>query len=154
MSKIIVSGVKPFDGEYDLEEDRPFNTHEWRIIKKVSGYMPLTIREGWEGGDPDLIVALAVVAMCRQGKVQRERSLVVAEQLAEAPFDGAAITLDLGDREEEEESGDDAGPPDVASEPNESLPNDSLSNPNTSGPTSRNGSDQSEAIRSAIGVLR
>lgn len=152
MSKIIIRGVKPFDGEYDLQEERPFNTHEWRIIKQVSGYMPLTIRDGWQGGDPDLIVALAVVAMCRDGKIKRERSLAVAEQLGEAPFDGAAIILDLG--AEEPEAEDDAGPPDVVSEPNASSPNDSLENPSTSGPASTNGSDQSEKIQSAIGVLR
>jgi hypothetical protein len=96
MASIIIQGIKPYDGEYDLVTDRAFNAREWRCIKKVSGYMPLTVSDGFAGGDPDLFVALAVVAMTRQGKVERDDMLRVADELAEAPFDGASITM-VGD---------------------------------------------------------
>ena len=42
-----IKGVKPWDGEYELDEDRAFNAREWRWIKKVSGYVPLTLGEGF-----------------------------------------------------------------------------------------------------------
>jgi hypothetical protein len=96
MASIIIQGIKPYDGEYDLVTDRASNAREWRCIKKVSGYMPLTVSDGFAGGDPDLFVALAVVAMTRQGKVERDDMLRVADELAEMPFDGASITM-VGD---------------------------------------------------------
>ena len=96
MTKLVISGIAPWDGSYDLDPDRPFNTREWRWIKQISGYMPLTISEGFAGGDPDLFVALAVIAMNREGRIGRDQGLDVAEQLSEAPFDGATITLDAG----------------------------------------------------------
>ena len=152
MAEIKITGIRPYDGAYDLQEERPFNTHEWHVIKRVSGYMPLTIQEGWAGGDPSLVVALAVVAMCRSGKITRDRALAVADQLGEAPFDGAAITVDFGVEEDEPEA--DASPPDVASEPKGSSLNGSLEKPNTSGPASKTSSDPSETTPQATGALR
>ena len=32
-------------------------TLEWRWVKKVSGYLPGTIGDGVDGGDPDIFVA-------------------------------------------------------------------------------------------------
>ena len=111
MAKIVIEGIRPWDGEYDLDTDRAFNAREWRCIKNVSGYMPLTVSDGFAGGDPDLFVALAVIAMCRSGKVDRERMQAVADELAEAPFDGAAITM-VGD-----EVADTEVPLDLTSQP-------------------------------------
>ena len=103
MAKMVIQGIRPWDGEYELDEDRAFNTREWSWIKKTSGYMPLTISDGFGGGDPSLFVALAVIAMCRTGKIDRESGLRVAEELAEAPFDGAAISM-VGDVSEDDPS--------------------------------------------------
>ena len=96
MARIVITGIPPYDGDYELDSDRAFNAREWRWIKKVSGYMPLTVSEGFEGGDPDLFVALAIIAMAREGRVTKDEGLRVADVLAEAPFDGAAITM-VGD---------------------------------------------------------
>lgn len=115
MSRIIIQGIKPYDGDYELDTDRAFNAREWRWIKKVSGYMPLTVQDGFAGGDPDLFVALAVIAMCRNGKVDRDEGLRVADELAEAPFDGASIVL-VGDQAEVDEV-----PLDLTSPPAELL---------------------------------
>lgn len=115
MARIIIKGIKPYDGDYDLDTDRAFNAREWRWIKKVSGYLPLTVSDGFAGGDPDLFVALAVIAMCREGKVDRDSGLRVADELAEAPFDGATISL-VGDPVEEEDV-----PLDLTSPPAELL---------------------------------
>ena len=116
MARIAIRGIKPWDGEYDLDTERAFNAREWRWIKKVSGYMPLTVSDGFAGGDPDLFVALAVVAMCRAGKIDREDGLKVADQLAEAPFDGASIAM-VGDEVVEA----DEVPLDLTSQPAELL---------------------------------
>jgi hypothetical protein len=102
MASIIIQGIPPWTGEYDLVTDRAFNAREWECIKKVSGYMPLTVSDGFAGGDPSLFVALAVVAMTRAGKVPRERRLEVAGELAEAPFDGVAITM-VGDEDADDD---------------------------------------------------
>lgn len=116
MAKIVISGIRPHDGEYELDVDRAFNTREWMWIKKVSGYLPMNVQEGFAGGDPSLFVALAVIAMCRSGKIERNEGLRVADELAEAPFDGAAITM-VGDETVEE----DAVPLDLTSQPAELL---------------------------------
>lgn len=153
MAEIKITGIRPYDGAYDLQEERTFNMHEWHVIKRVSGYMPLTIQEGWAGGDPGLVVALAVIAMCRSGKINRDRALAVAEQLGEAPFDGAAITVDFAVEEDEPEVND-ASPPDVASVPNGSSLNGSLEKPNTSGPASTTSSEPSETSPQPTGASR
>jgi hypothetical protein len=120
MASIIIQGIKPYDGEYDLVTDRAFNAREWRCIKKVSGYMPLTVSDGFAGGDPDLFVALAVVAMTRQGKVERDNMLRVADELAEMPFDGASITM-VGDEVADDDLPLDSTPPPAESSLTNSL---------------------------------
>jgi len=108
MDRVIVSGIPPFDGEFELDlSTRVFSTLEWRWIKKISGYLPLTIQEGLEGGDPDIFVVMAVIALYRAGKIQREQAYMTADLLAEPPFDGSAIQIIVG---ESEQPGDDRPP--------------------------------------------
>lgn len=108
MATKIVLNTPRFKGEYALDLEQAPTALEWRWIKKTSGYLPLTWEEGIRGGDPDLIVALAVIALVRAGKVSKTDALATADWLAEAvPFDGESITL-IGDEEEEAEDG---GPP-------------------------------------------
>lgn len=107
--KIVIRGVKPYDGEYDFElAEEPLTTLEWRWVKKIANYLPLTMEEGWRGGDPDLFVAFAVIALRRAGKIDKQEALAVADRLADAPFDGATISF-VG--EELEEDGDVDVPP-------------------------------------------
>lgn len=106
MAQIKIQGIRPWDGEYELDVDRTFNTREWNWIKRVSGYMPLTVQDGFAGGDPALFVALAVIAMCRAGRITRDEGLRVADELAEAPFDGASIAM-VGDEADEEAAAED-----------------------------------------------
>lgn len=107
--QIIIQGVGRYDGEYelDLEEPAP-STLEWRWIKKISGYLPLTIEDGFRGGDPDLYCALAVIALYRGGKIRKDEALTVADTLADSPFDGTVIRF-VADEEDE----GDVGPPEV-----------------------------------------
>lgn len=147
MTTIVVSGIRPYDGRYELDDDRAFSTREWRWIKQVSGYLPLTVADGFKGGDPDLFVALAVIAMNREGRIDRDSVLEVAEALAEVPFDGAAITFDVGED-------DDDVPLPGTSEPDVSSRSGSLDNETGSGPSSRNGSDPSDVTHDPSSVSR
>ena len=148
MTKLVITGIPPWDGAYDLDPDRPFNTREWRWIKQISGYMPLTISEGFGGGDPDLFVALAVIAMNRDGRISREQGIDVAMQLAEAPFDGATITFDSG------EEADADLPLEPTSDPDRSSKIGSTENRSISGLSSTNVSGLSDVSLPRTSALK
>lgn len=88
----VVEGVKPYDGEYEFDPSREMTTTEWGWVKRLSGCLPNTIRRAFADGDPELMVALLVVAMHHAGKVEKERVLAVADRLFDAPF-GSAVKL-------------------------------------------------------------
>ena len=144
MASIKVEGMGRFDGEFDLGvDDRAFNGREWHWIKSISGYMPATIRDGFEGSDPDLFIALAVIAMCRSGKVDRDRGLQTAEQMMEEPYTGTSITL-IGDEVEAEEV-----PLDLTSQPGEPSPGGSSSSGDTPMPNGKHFGSPSTSDSSA-----
>lgn len=101
--KFVLNGIPPWDGEYEWDVERPFNVREWRYIKKISGYLPATLDQGFEGDDPELYVGLAVVCMVRAGKVDRDDALRVAEQISEAPFDNARLVIQMPPKEDGEQ---------------------------------------------------
>lgn len=73
----------PYAGEYDLDlDDEPLTMLEWRWIKKLSGYMPATIGDGVRGADPDVTLALGVIALHRAGKVAERDVMDAADRLA------------------------------------------------------------------------
>lgn len=147
MATIVIKGIRPYDGEYELDGDRAFNAREWRWIKKVSGYMPLTLSDGFAGGDPDLYVALAVIAMCRAGRIERDDGLRVADELSEAPFDGATLTL-VGDETEDDT------PLELTSKPDEPSPPNLLEKQTFSGDRSKSDSGRSDEILPPTTLLR
>jgi hypothetical protein len=108
MDYIAIEGVPPYDGRWEFDiEDRELTTREWGWIKRLSGYLPLTIEDGLTGVDAELVTVLAAIALRRAGKVEAREVPAVFERLADAPF-GSAITMET-DVEEAEEG--DAGPP-------------------------------------------
>src|SRR4029077_12161900 len=109
MDWVVIEGVKPYDGryEFDLIGSEP-TTREWGWIKRLSGYMPATITEGFEGADPELFSVFAVIALRRAGRIETREVQHVFDRLADAPFP-AAIRLETDQPDEPEE--DDAGPP-------------------------------------------
>ena len=121
MDYILIEGIRPYDGRWEFDlEGRELTTREWGWIKRLSGYLPLTIEEGLS--DPELIVAFAVIALRRAGKVEpKRRSGQAFERLSDAPF-GAAITMETDVEKEEVE----VSPP----------PESSTSSGGTSGPSS------------------
>jgi hypothetical protein len=84
--KVIIEGAKPYDGEYEFDiAEEPLTTLEWRWIKKIAGYLPLTVDEGFRGADPDLFLVFAVIALCRNGKIDPKDVYRIADRLAEEP---------------------------------------------------------------------
>ena len=117
MDWIVIEGIKPYDGRYEFDLDqRELTTGEWGLIKRHSGYLPLTIDEGFQGGDPELFAAFALIALCRAGKIDPRQTAEVFERITEAPF-GPTIRFEGEPRAEE----DDAGPPESSSSENGST---------------------------------
>jgi hypothetical protein len=110
MDYIVVTGVRPYDGRYEFDlEGQELTTREWGWIKRLSGYLPVTVEEGLS--DPELIVVFAVIALRRSGKVDARDVPDVFERLSDAPF-GAAITMET---EKAEKPESDVGPPELSS---------------------------------------
>lgn len=121
---IIIEGVRPFDGAYELDlENQPFTALEWQWLNKIAGYLPMTIEDGFQGGDPMLFVTLAVIGLHRAGKITRDQAFEAGRQLADVPFDGTRIRYEgeavedppaetpepAGDSENKNSSNEDSG---------------------------------------------
>lgn len=133
--QIVVSGVKPYDGAYQLDFASELTTREWGWIKRLAGYMPLNLHEAVAGGDPEFMCALAAIAIRRAGRAEAAEVPAVFERMIDAPY-GSAITaeIDEGDYEEDEDGGD-AGPPERSLNGSEPI----------SGPASKTNSEISPA---------
>jgi len=115
-----------FKGEFPFDfAEEPLTALEWRWIKKISGYLPMTVDDGMAGLDPDLFLAFAVIALRRAGKIQKEEALIVAEMLAELPADGSTLKVVFDEVPEEAEEDPPAVPaetPDPESPPTPEPP--------------------------------
>lgn len=154
-TKIVIEKVKPYDGEYELDFAQALSAREWRWMKQISqgDITPLAASENLS--DPDFIVALAVIAMCRAGKITKDQVLNVADVLADAPMDGAHITLLIGEEDEEEI------PPALTVEPQKSsLRSSTVNGKETSeqsppdGPSSKTDSDLWGSSREPTGATK
>ncbi len=100
MAKVIVN-VERYKGTYDLDPEVPMTALDWSWIKKISGYLPLTVDAGFEGDDPELYVALAVIALHRAGKVRPNEAVAAAALLMTGDY-GTSIVMDFSDENEKE----------------------------------------------------
>jgi len=122
MDWIVIEGVKPYDGRYELNlGGAPLTVREWGWMKRHTGYLPVTL-DGDTFSDPEVITILALIAMRRAGKITATQVGEVWDRFADAPF-GSAITFEAGPATAEEEE-DDAGPPAESSNGNERSPGD------------------------------
>ncbi len=140
-NQINLKGIAAFEGQYDLDFDRALNGQEWAWVKDISGYLPYTVDAGFAGGDPSLVIALAVVAMSRTGKIPPEHALEAAKQLAQLPFDEDHISF-VGDDD----------PPAVSQKTSDQLESANGSS-GSSGDDSRTTSENQEGTRPGIGLL-
>ena len=122
---ITLSGVKPYDGRYELDlDEQPLTMREWGWIKRHAGYLPITLT-GESFTDPELITMLAIVAMHRAGTVTTTQVPELWDRFQDVPF-GSTVTLETDETEE-----DDAGPP----------PSGKSAKPSSNGASSPNGSE-------------
>lgn len=103
--QIVIAGVKPYDGRYDLDLGQELTTREWGWIKRLAGYLPSNLTDD-SFSDPELGCVLAVIAMRRAGRIQPAEVVGVFEKLADAPF-GSAISIEG----EPDAEGVEEGPP-------------------------------------------
>ena len=141
MEKVIIKGIAPFDGEYDLDLGF-FKMREFNIIKKLSGVRAAELEEAIEAGDTDLILAIAAIAVRRGGKPWEEFVKLAWEA------DTGAITVEVDEPVVEADA-----VPLTQSPPNESG-NGTEGQPLPSGEISSDGGDDSQATNlRAIGGL-
>lgn len=97
MDWIVIEGVRPYDGRYPFDiGDVELTTREWGWIKKFSGYLPLTIEDGFRGADAELYAALAAIALRRAARIDARIVADVFDRLCDAPF-GSAIRVETDD---------------------------------------------------------
>ena len=118
MEWLTIQGAKPWDGRYELDLlENELTTREWGYVKRLTGYMPLTIMNGLEGADPELFTALAVIALRRAGKIEQAAVTDTYERLLDTP--AGRIMLESDTDVDEAEA--DAGPPAVSSNGSDSF---------------------------------
>jgi hypothetical protein len=137
MAKIKLKDVHPFDGEYEFDPTQEYNGHELHLIKKVAGIRLNEIEDAATAGDYDLFVSLAVIALWRAGKIQREDAMVTADLLLAAST--GSLVFDFGG---------DARPPDVTETERKPEENSEPSSPFSNG----NGDDHQEKTPERIGL--
>lgn len=87
MDFIVIEGVPPYDGRHEFDiAGQDFTTREWGWLKRLSGYLPMTVDEGFRGGDPELFCAFAVIALHRANKVAAADVPDVFARLTDSPF--------------------------------------------------------------------
>lgn len=143
-SELVIEGVKPWDGRYELDLERELTTREWGWVKRLSGYLPLTLGDD-AYGDPEFVCVLAAIAIRRAGRVDNTEVPAVYDKLIDAPF-GATITIDDHNTEAAEDG--DAGPPVRSSNGSTSTSGD-LSTPSSASSDSRPSATGTPALGSS-----
>jgi hypothetical protein len=135
---IVVDGVKPYDGRYEFDlGSQELTTREWGWIKRHTGYLPLTMEEGFRGADPELFTIFAVIALRRAGKIDQTEVAAIFERICDAPF-GATIRMELDQPEDTEDA--DVGPPALSSTGSEPSSGDASETTLVTSPGPPNGS--------------
>ena len=102
MDYLVIENIPPYEGRWPFDLERAeLTTREWGWVKRLSGYLPLTIEEGL--ADPELITVFACIALRRAGKVDVQGVPALFDRLSDAPF-GSAITMETDAEEVEEPS--------------------------------------------------
>ena len=129
MNWLTVEGFKPYDGRYQFPDPDEFTTREWGWLKRLTGYLPATIEDGYKGVDPELIACFAVISLRRAGRVDTAAFPDVFEKLRDVPFDGTRVRIESDDADAETDA--DAGPPPPSS--SGSSPTSGDASPTSSG---------------------
>jgi hypothetical protein len=108
---IVVEGLKPYDGRYEL--DWNFTTRQYGWVKRMAGLDVDDMVEKIENGkaDAELATVWALIALHQAGKVEARDVPDLWERMIDDPF-GAKLTLEA---EADVEQEDEAGPPEQSS---------------------------------------
>jgi hypothetical protein len=137
---IVIEGVKPWDGRYELDlDDQDLTTREWGWVKRFADHYPTTFQDGLDRADMELICTIGMIALWRAGKFQAPQAAELWERLIDAPAE-SLIQLERGEPAGEEET--DAGPPARSSSSSSSI----------NGDGSRTSSERSDATREPTGT--
>lgn len=145
MLKITIEGTVQFDGTFDLDLDaRPLNHWDTHVIKNIADVRGGQLSDALAEGDTDLIVALAVIALERAGKITKKEIMEARDVIYEAPLGKIALIDDAT------EEAADAVPP-----PSEPAANGDANATNGSSGASTNGTPggSQETTRIATGPL-
>jgi len=140
MDWMVIERVPPYDGRHPLDPDIEFSTREWGWIKRLTGYMPLTVDEAFQGGDPELYAVLAVIALHRAGKVDAAGVPGLWERFQDTPFSSS-----FRFESDAEPTEADAGPPAGSSSGNTGSSGDESTTSSETSPSHRNGSGTPES---------
>jgi len=144
MPKIVIAEVRSeLDGEYDFDGSS-FTNFELHAIKKLTDLTAGAIGDAFEHLDNDVIVAIGMVALMREGKISGRTPWNSAEVSAlwDAKVGSIFVT--------EDETEVDADPPVIAPDEPEQLAASVLSN-GASGATSSLDSDLPDKFQSLTG---
>lgn len=75
MAKLTIEGVLPYDGEYEVDL-ADFTNRELHLIREFSGLRPPEILDGIDYRDSALMVAIANIALARDGHDSIESALL------------------------------------------------------------------------------
>lgn len=100
MNTLTITGVPAYDGTYEFEGFEDFTNRELHRIKKMTGLRVGELQDAWENSDNDVVVALAVVVLERNGKQ------VIDDLLWDAP--AGTFMFDFADSEQEDPTQDGA----------------------------------------------
>lgn len=90
MNKIRITGVPPYDGDYDADLDS-FTNRELRTIKRVSGGITgARLQQALLDGDQDAFLGLVYVALERSGRFPA----IVEDILLDAAVDAIEFIVD------------------------------------------------------------
>lgn len=78
MDKLVIDGIAPYDGSYEFTLDG-FTNRELHRIKKLTGLRAGEFEDAFSALDNDMVVALAVVILERNGQSVRDDILWDAE---------------------------------------------------------------------------
>lgn len=145
MAKFIVTGMPAFNGEYPIETGS-FTMRELQIIKRMSGVRAGELEEAFSAGDSDLILAIAVIAVRRNGKAWEQFEALAWET------DLEAITF-VADEEDERGTAGDAVPL-IPPSPPELSGSSSAPQPLSGDGSGSGGDDRQETNQPATGSLR
>ncbi len=142
MPKIVIAEVRSeLDGEYDLDASG-FTNFELHAIKKLTDLTAGDIGQAFERLDNDVVVAIAMVSLMREGKISGRSPWNSAE--VSALWDAKVGSIFVAEDEV------DADPPVIAPDEPEQLDASVLSN-GASGATSSLDSDLPDKFQSLTG---